>query len=345
MILFTPGPCHTSEAVRLAAAGPDLNHREPAYRDLVRRVRSGLLEVYGWGAQAEPYLLGGSGTAAMEAMATSCVRSGPVLILANGYYSERQDAIFQIHRIPHRTLRFDWLAPIDLAALKSELAGGHYEAVVVTHNETTTGRLNPLPGIAALARQHGARVLVDAMSSFGADPIRIEDFDALCASSNKCLHGLSGLSFVLAKPEMAEVMDAVERRTYYLHLPMYRGETPPLTPPVPLVAALDRALLEFFERGGLAERSRTYRERAALARRVMKELGAKALVPAKETSSTLSAFRLPYEWTAEKFLAANREIGFELYGCKGELAPNCIQVGHMGEIPEGATDRWASHWS
>lgn len=336
MILLTPGPCHTSQAVRQAAAGPDLNHREPAYRELVRRVRRRLCDVYEWEGLVEPFLLGGSGTAAMEALATSCIRSGPVLILANGYYSERQDAIFGIHRLPHHTLRFGWLDPVDLSSVESELARVDYEAVVVTHNETTTGRLNPLPAIAGLARQFGVRVLVDSMSSFGAEQIRTEDFDALCASSNKCLHGLSGLSFVLVKPEIEAVMESVERRTYYLHLPMYRGEAPPLTPPVPLVSALDRALAEFFEQGGLAERSRTYRERAALVRQVMRGIGAEALVPEEEATSTLSAFRLPYKWTADEFLAMNREIGFELYGCKGELAHDCIQVGHMGEIPEDA---------
>src|SRR5512144_2511467 len=109
MVLLTPGPCMTSETVRQAAALPDLNHHEPEYLELLadtkRRLRSVYPATVGW----TPYLLGGSGTAAVEAMVTSCVERGPVLVVENGYYSARIVDILKIHRIPFETFTLGWL--------------------------------------------------------------------------------------------------------------------------------------------------------------------------------------------------------------------------------------------
>ena len=171
----------TSEGVRQAAALPDLNHRDPEYLSLVQEVKRRLLGLYTSTTEDwHSYLLGGSGTLAVEAMVTSCIRTGPVLILENGYYSSRIREVLEIHGIPYKALAFGWLEPINLDAVRLELQNG-YEAVLAAHNETTTGRLNDINAIGVLAKAHGARCLVDAMSSFGADAIDFEDLDAVCS--------------------------------------------------------------------------------------------------------------------------------------------------------------------
>lgn len=326
----------TSRTVREAACAEDLNHREPAFGELMGEVREGLRGLSG--GTHTPYVLGGSGTAAMEAMVTSCVAKGPVLIVANGYYGERMDAMFEVHGIPHRTLAFDWMSPWDLGQVDSELASAAYEAVLATHHETTTGRLNPVGALAEIARRRGVRVLVDAMSSLGADPLDFGPLDAVCASSNKCLHGLAGVSFVLARHPLPDA----PRRSYYLHLPMYAGGSPPLTPPVPMLMALRQALREFGDAGGQLARGARYARQAAVLRSGLRGLGLQTPVPDEAASSALTLASVPKGWSADTWLAANHAQGFALYHCKGPLRPMYFQVSTMGEVTDGMVSDWLS---
>lgn len=339
MILLTPGPCMTSESVRLASAAPDLNHRDPDYASLIREVRARLLAVYpatkeGW----RPYLLGGSGTAAVEALITSCVKSGPVLVLDNGYYSGRIVDILAAHSLPHTTLKFDWETEIDLARVEEALRSQPYEAVLLTHHETTLGRLNPVAEIARVAHQNGARCLVDAMSSFGADDLDLTHVDAVVASANKCLHGLPGVSFVLVREDLAVEMAEWERRSYYLHLPMYEGENPPVTPPIPTLQALRQALRENPE--GQSSRKKEYRNKIAHLRAGLARRGFHFAVPMDEGSITLVSANFPEGWSFDAWFKANYERGFVLYGTKAHLRERYFQVSVMGEVTVDHLDRW-----
>jgi 2-aminoethylphosphonate-pyruvate transaminase len=325
----------TSDAVRRAAAAPDLNHRDPEYQNLVREVRERLLAVYpatreGW----HPFLLGGSGTAAVEAMVTSCIRTGPVLVIANGYYSGRIVEILEVHRIPHRVLSFDWEAPIEIAAVERALANEAFEAILMTHHETTLGRLNPVGELAALAARHGVRCLVDAMSSFGADDLDFTHVDALASSANKCLHGLPGVSFVLAREGVADG----PRRSYYLHLPMYAGENPPLTPPVPTLQAFREALRE--NPAGHGNRFQDYAAKMARLRKGLADRGFSFAVPEVESSVTLVSPSLPDGWSFDRWFQANYERGYVLYGTKAHLRERFFQASIMGEVTLAQVDAW-----
>lgn len=329
----------TSESVRQAAAGPDLNHRDPEYRQLIRETKTRLLSVYsdtqvGW----EPFLLGGSGTLAVEAMVSSVIGTGPVLILENGYYSSRIKEILEIHRIPFKALSYDWLAPWDFDEIAGELAIG-YEAVIGTHNETTTGRLNDIARLGRLSRSFGARCLIDAMSSFGADGIDFTNLDAVCASGNKCLHSIPGVSFVLVRDETANEMDRVPRRSYYMSLPMYAGDIPPLTPPVPALAAMRQALREM-PAGGSVERGVDYSRKANFIRSELSRRGLRTAIANQDASCTLSTFSLPEGFTYERWFEANSDAGYILYGCKGDLKERFFQVSNMGEVSMDQLQCW-----
>lgn len=339
MILLTPGPCMTSETVRRAAGQPDLNHREPEFAELQAEVKSRLLGVYPGLERFVPCVIGGSGTAAVEAMVTSCVGAGPVLVIENGYYSARIREVLEVHRIPHDALAFPWLEPWNLAKVREALGGRRYEAVLATHHETTTGRLNPIAALAEAARPTGCRVLVDAMSSFGADPLEVEDLAAIASSSNKCLHGLPGVSFVLVHPELAAAVQDVAPRTYYLHLPRYFGERPPLTPPVSALAALRQALRELPENRA-AGRGRLYARRCRILREGLAALGATFAVPEPESSCALVVPTLPEGFGLADWLEANRRRGFALYETKGILASTHYQVSPMGEVTDDQLRSW-----
>lgn len=334
MILLTPGPCMTTESVRLAGAAPDMNHRDPAYGELIGETKRRLLSVYPDTQHWIPYLLGGSGTAAVEAMVTSCVNRGPVLVVENGYYSGRIAEILEIHRIPQETLSFDWEQPVDPSVVAEILRGGAFEAVLLTHHETTLGALNPVEQIAREAKRCGVKVLVDAMSGFGADPLNFGPLDAVAASANKCLHGLPGVSFVLASPEMARTM--APDRTYYLSLPRYEGDIPPLTPPVPALMAFRQALREFTT---AAERQVRYLDLKQVVTSKLDSLGVNYFANGP-TSSTLVSIEIPSGWTYDALFERFYAQGFVIYGCKRHLRERFFQISWMGAVTREHLERW-----
>lgn len=331
----------TTATVRAAAASSDLNHREPAYLDLIREVKQRLLDVYPSSKDAlRPYLLGGSGTASVEAMITSCVCTGPVLILDGGYYSHRIAQILEIHHIPHKILSIDWLRPVLPDEVEAELLhpdGASYEAVVMTHDETTLGRLNDVDAIGRICHRHGVRLLVDAMSSFGAERMNFDHYDAVAASANKCLHGLPGVGFVLVRNDLAEAMEDFPRRTYYLHLPMVAGDIPAITPPVAMLSAFRQALREF---PGVEERGARYARQAAFLRRELRGRGLETAITDDAASCTMSTVTLPHGWTYDQWFDANYRRGYVIYACKGVFREQFFQLSTMGEVTDDHIAQW-----
>ena len=341
-VLLTPGPCMTSKSVRLAAARPDLNHREPEYAELIRETKRRLLQIYpettsGW----IPYLLGGSGTLAVEAMITSCIGQDlrPALVLENGYYSHRIREIFEVHKISYRSLSHGWLEAWDFDRIEAELRHG-VSAVFGTHNETTVGRLNDIGRLGAMTSRYGVPCLIDAMSSFGADPVPFPGIDALCSSANKCIHGVPGVSFVLVRRDFAVgAMKKVQPRSYYMNLPMYEGDNPPLTPPIPTMQAFCQALREM-PLGGALERGKDYRVKAEYIRESLKNLGLNLAISSAESSCTLTTASIPLGFSWQEWFEANYHAGYVLYGCKGELQDRYFQVSNRGEVTLDQLKNW-----
>ncbi|WP_231752876.1 aminotransferase class V-fold PLP-dependent enzyme [Burkholderia savannae] len=205
--LFTPGPLTTSDAVR-AAAAIDLGSRSPPAAALTARLRAKIARIAGCGGGYSAVPLQGSGTFAVEAMLCSLLADDDhVLIVENGAYSERMTQICRIHGIRHDVLACDHAARFDLSRVERALdASPHVTHVAAVHFETALGVLNDVAGLVALAARHGRRVLLDAISTFGAYPLDFagRTLAALALSSNKCLHGLPGLGFVIAdEPALA----------------------------------------------------------------------------------------------------------------------------------------------
>lgn len=332
MILLTPGPCMTSDRVRAASSGADLNHREPEYIDLVREVRTRLADMTGG---FHPYIIGGSGTAALEAMVTSCVSTGPVLILSDGYYSDRMTDLFEVHNIPHEVLRFPWLEDWDMDQISDALATNRFEWVAMCHHETTVGRINPVEAVAEVAKAHGVKTMVDAMSSFGADPLDLTNIDVFATAPNKCFHGLPGLSIVLSR----EFVPSYTPRTYYLHLPRYVGENPPLTPPVPALQCFRVALREHDEEGGMTGRLRSYLEKSEIVRSGLRAKGYD-LPEVGNRASSLTLAPIPHGYSWNDWHLSCHAKGYEIYGCKGDLAERFYQVSVMGVVQPEHIRAW-----
>lgn len=338
MILLNPGPVNLSERVRQALLSPDLCHREPEFAALQSAIRRKVTAVYGLDpARWITAMLAGSGTAAVEAMLASLVpRDGRLLILDNGVYSDRMARIAEIHGIAAERIGHPWGAALDLERLRARLAAAPAVShVAVVHHETTTGRLNDLAPIARICTAHGARLLVDAVSSFGAEAIDLEGWgvEACALSSNKCLHGIPGLALVVMRRESPT---AEPPRSLYLDLGSYcrlqeQGGTP-FTPAVQACYALDAALDELAGEGGWQARQARYRALIDAVRAGLVELGVRPLLDARETSCVLHAFHLPEGWNYESLHDALKAEGFVIYAGQGRLAPTIFRVSTMGAI-------------
>jgi 2-aminoethylphosphonate-pyruvate transaminase len=348
-ILLNPGPVVLSKRVREAMLQPDLCHREAEFSELQNAIRNDLLEVYpldkqNWAA----ILMTGSGTAAMEAMMTSLIPDhGKVLIIENGVYGERLTKIAEIHQINHMTLHHEWGDEIDLKILEDELQY-HEEIshVAVVHHETTTGRLNDLAAIAEVCKQNDVPILLDGVSSFGAEDIDFEAWNitACAATANKCLHAVPGTSFVISKRNVFEQMQGTPARTLYLNLASYLEQQDkngtPFTQSVQTFYALSEALKELKDAGGQQQRKQDYWNRLNIVRDGLEKLGINALMRAEDCSCVLNAFQLPDGIDYETLHDALKQEDFVIYAGQGGLAKSLFRISCMGEISEDDMQRF-----
>ena len=347
MLLLNPGPVTLTDRVRRSLLRTDLCHRESEFFDLQDEARTRLLRVHALDpAEWAAVLMTGSGTAAVESMTASVVpENGRVLIVENGVYGERMAQICARYRIAHERVVGEWLSALDPLAIAERLDAGQGAAfthVAVVHHETTTGRLNALAPLAELCRARGLQLLVDGVSSFGAEHIDFADptLAAVAATANKCLHGVPGASFVIVR--RAALARSVSR-AYYLDLvrlaQLQDQRNTPFTPAVHVYYALVEALREHAEQGGRPARHARY---AALADRVragLAELGMDTVVPPAEASVVLRAYRLPEGLAYTELHDALKARGFVIYAGQGALSKTLFRISTMGDLTAADMDR------
>lgn len=310
-ILLNPGPCTTTDAVKHALLVADICPREAEFGAVVVAVRKKLLAVAGAdSATHSAILLAGPGTAAVESTLGSLVpRDGRVLILDNGAYGERAAEICAALSVPARIWRVPWTerpTPGEFAA-QLDAPDGQCTHAFWVHHETTTGLLNPLDAFGAACRERGVVSIVDAMSSFAGVPLVLGQVpvDFLLSSANKCLQGMPGIAFVLAR--RAPLAAAAAKKTVRsVALDLHRharsedaGGQFPFTPPVQVLYALDRALDETLAEG-VAARAARYAACHAAMLAGMEALGFAPLLPPAFRSGLLTAFRTP-AWPGYSF--------------------------------------------
>ena len=350
-ILLNPGPVTLSKRVREALLRPDLCHREQEFIDLQNGIREKLLEVYSLSKNEwATVLLTGSGTAAVEAMLTSCIPAhGKTLIIENGVYGERMTRITDTHHIDHIVLHQEWGEAIDLKRVEDELQY-HKELthVAVVHHETTTGCLNNLESLAAVCKRYKVALLVDGVSSFGAEDINFQDWNiaACAATANKCLHGVPGTAIVIVNRNALEIMQGTPARTVYLDLVNYlksqdTGGTP-FTQSIQTFYALDEALDEFKDNGGQPQRRQDYTNRMKIVREGLIHLDVQPLLKQEASSCVLNAFHLPDGLTYKDLHDQLKERGFVIYAGQGGLVKSLFRVSCMGDITEEDMNRFIS---
>ena len=345
--LFNPGPVVTSAGVKAALVHYDVCHRDEDYSGVVRRLQQKLRPVFGASEEHEMLLLTGSGTAAMEMAVASVVPEGKkILTVSNGAFGERLGEIARLHRIPHVSLACPWGTLPDPAALEAMLAADPDIAVVaMIHHETSIGVVNPVGAMGRICRARSVTLVVDAVSSLGAEDLDVvrDNIDVCLSSANKCLHSVSGVSFVCVAPQVWPRIADIPPRVYYLDLKRYRryltevAQTP-FTPAVSSFFALEKALDELFEQGGVQARRETYRRRNLLIRRVLTDLGFQSFTNTGRESHTIITARVPSFVEIDALYARLKDRGFIIYRCKGALGEHHIQIANMGELPDATID-------
>jgi 2-aminoethylphosphonate-pyruvate transaminase len=340
MILLNPGPANTTTTVKRAMTKPDICPREKEFGMVLLRVRDGLTRVVHAGNAFTTVLIGGSGTAAVEAaIASSVPLDGRLLILDNGAYGARIAQIASAYGIAHDVLSFGVGGYPDLERIEKQLAATRYSQLAVIHHETSTGVLNPVAEIAGLCRETGTEVIVDAMSSYAGIPIDIEQLgaDFLLASSNKCIQGMAGIGFAICRRARLDAMRPIPGRSFYLSLAgnhrflETQGQMQ-FTPPVQILYALEQALAEYFAEGGEA-RYRRYVSNWETLHGGMTALGFRGLLPERILSKILTCYIEPdhpsygFDTMHDRLYAK----GFTIYPGKGADQAT-FRLANMGAV-------------
>lgn len=343
-LLFTPGPLTTSQTVKQAMLR-DLGSRDALFIDLVRDVRRRLLrigEVADAGYTAVP--MQGSGTFAIESVFASAIPpDGRVLILVNGAYGQRMGAICKALRIDHTLRTWPEHAPVDAAGAEEALtAGEKYTHLAVVHCETTTGIMNPVLKLGALARQHGLRYIVDAMSSFGAVPLNIAAarIDYLVSSANKCIEGVPGFGFVIAREEALEESAGWARSVSLDLYAQWKGLDASgqfrFTPPTHALLAFHQALLELEWEGGVTARGARYAQNHEALVAGMRAMGFTEYIEPSRQGYIITSFRYPDHpnFAFETFYEHLSARGCVIYPGKVSDA-DCFRIGNIGRLHPG----------
>lgn len=341
-LLLTPGPLTTSRTVK-AAMLHDWGSRDANFIEINRSMLARLAAIANGADDWVTVPMQGSGTFAVEAMLSTLVPAdGEVLLLINGAYGKRAKRILEIagrKTVVHETAED---TPPDLAQVEALLASRPSITHVFTvHCETTSGILNPIARIGALAARYGKGYLVDSMSAFGALPVdvRAMQIDAFAASSNKCIEGVPGLGFVVCRRDALArsagnattlVLDLHDQWVNLEKTSQYR-----FTPPTHVIAAFHQALDEFDAEGGVAGRGGRYRNNCRILLDGMRALGFRPLLADDLQAPIIVTFHMPDDPRFEfaRFYESVKARGFVLYPGKLTVADS-FRIGCIGRIGE-----------
>jgi len=339
-LLLTPGPLTTSKSVKEVMVH-DWGSRDAAFLAINRAVLDEILAMAGGDGTHVTVPIQGSGTFAVEAMITSFVpKDGKVLLLVNGAYGHRAAKICAIAGRAHRILETPEDTPPDLALLDATLAADPaITHVFAVHCETTSGILNPIGDIARAVATWNRRLLIDSMSAFGALDIdaRRVPYDALAASSNKCLEGIPGLGFVVCRTEALAVAKG-NATTLVLDLhDQWQGFEKTgqwrFTPPIHVIVALHQAIVEHKAEGGVAGRGARYAGNCRILIEGMRGLGFEPLLPQGLQAPIIVTFRMPTHaaFHFQTFYDGLKARGYVIYPGKLTVADS-FRIGCIGRL-------------
>lgn len=341
--LLTPGPLSTSYAVKQAMLC-DWGSWDGDFRAMTVKLRQMLLEMTGDKNDILDCVpMQGSGTFVVEAMLGSLLaKDTKTLVLSNGAYGLRIAKILQILGRDHIVIdKGDYLPPRGSEVATVLEADPDITHVVVVHCETSSGILNPVKEIADVVKVYGRKILIDSMSAFGAIPLDINeiDYEAIVSSANKCIEGVPGFGFIIAKKE---VLVAAKGNAHSLSLDLHdqwqvmniTGQWR-FTPPTHVVAAFLTALHAHKAEGSVAGRGARYAKNRDVLVKGMRALGFETLLDAQWLSPIIVTFFAPQDdaFKFDRFYQLLKESGFIIYPGKLTIVDS-FRIGCIGQIDE-----------
>jgi len=340
--LLTPGPLTTSLTVKQAMLH-DYGSRDATFIDLNARILERLVAIVNGAGTHVSVPLQGSGTFVVEAMIGVFVPAdGKLLILINGAYGQRIAKICDYYRRNYVVQESAEDVPVDTALLDATLdADADISHVVVVHCETTSGILNPIKEVSQIVARHQRSLLIDSMSAFGALPLDAAEieFDAVVASSNKCLEGAPGMGFCVARET---AMEKTEGNSPSLVLDLYeqwramqKNRQWRFTPPTHVLLAFDQALNEYEAEGGVAGRGGRYRANCDFLVSGMRAMGFTTLLPDELQAPIIITFRMPAnpEFDFNAFYDGLKDQGYIIYPGKLTVADS-FRMGCIGRLDQ-----------
>jgi serine---pyruvate transaminase len=329
--LFTPGPTPVPPEVLAAAAQPIVHHRGPDFRAVYERVLGRLKEVFR--TESEVLLFAASGTGGFESAVANLTSPGdPVLVVSAGAFGERWADMTRAYGADVDHLRYDWGETPSPDDVHERAAGKKY--VTLVHSETSTGVVSDVQALGAAAKEAGALVVVDAISSLGAVPLETDAWglDVVVTGSQKALMTPPGLALVSVS-EAAYAATGTAPRFYFDWAKTRKAQEAvdaAFTPAVSLVAALDVALGLLLEEGLEAAFERHARLGRAT-REGAKAMGLELFSPDEDRSAIVTTIRSPDGIDSGKLLLHLRDnFGVTLAPGQGELKGRAFRIGHIG---------------
>ena len=341
-LLLTPGPLSTSQTVRQAMLNDWCTWDDQYNKDIVQVIREKLVKLATSHDNYTSVLMQGSGTASVEAtIGCALGRQDKLLVIDNGAYGARMAEIAQYLNISYIVMQQQETQQVDLQKFEALLnEDSEITHVTMVHCETTTGMLNPLEQFCKIAKKHNKVVIVDAMSSFGGIEMDIGalDIDFMISSANKCIQGVPGFGFVIAK---TSAMLQCEGQARSLSLDLHaqwscmqenNGKWR-FTSPTHTVRAFYQALQELQQEGGVEQRQHRYQCNQHTLVAGMRELGFETLLPDDQHSPIITSFYSPTnaDYQFKRFYDQLKEAGFVIYPGKVSNA-DCFRIGNIGEV-------------
>ena len=337
--LRTPGPTPIPQAVRDAQAQPMIDHRGTEFAELLQETSSGLKELIG--TSGEVVLLTGSGSGALEAAVVNTLSPGDRVLSVNiGAFGDRFATIASVFGAQVDALPFEWGTSASPDAVRDHLAANEpYRAVLVTHNETSTGVANPMRELATVVRDAPGDplLLVDGISGLGAMSFEMDAWgvDLAVSASQKAWMASPGIAIAALGERAVAAGETARMPRFYWDFAEARGWAAkgqtPWTPAIAVLYGLRVGVQRLRGEG----RERTWARHAAIARGVaagLEALGLRLVAAEPDRSATVTAAWVPdgVEWAP--FNAAMRANGLVIAGGQGKWTGKILRFGHMGEV-------------
>jgi aspartate aminotransferase-like enzyme len=337
--LRIPGPTGLPPSVREAGARQMINHRGPEFAAMLGRILAGMRPFFG--TTSDIAVVTTAGTGGLEAAVVNTLSSGDrVLGVSIGSFGDRFAKIARSYGADVTKLDVEWGQAADPAALRAELQRDNgYKAVLLTHNETSTGVMNPVPELAAVIREAApeALILVDSVSGLGAVPFEMDAWgvDVVVTGSQKAWMSAPGLAMIAASPRAWTAMETASMPRVYLDLRAHReshaaGQTP-WTPALAVVYQVDEGIRLMQAEGADAIFAR-HEACSAATRAGLTALGFQLFADQRFASKTVTAAHVPDDLDWKVFNGELKRRGLVLAGGQGKLTGKIFRLGHLGSV-------------